>query len=124
MLGHPGTGGSRWGLCIRDGGGALVFHDEIPAGGACAGRPCWRTVGHRGVAYKNARAQAAVTSLHVTAEGRTGSQVTATIRGPGALQASPATPVTVQLEIEGGACWTSVVDAGGLADRGARRTSP
>ncbi len=109
-LGNPAAvGGTAYALCIRDDTG-MVFRQEIPAGGSCAARPCWRPIGTRGFAYKDARASNAVTALRVIAAGRAGAQVTATVKGPGLVD-MPASPVTVQLETTGGSCWSARIAA-------------
>jgi hypothetical protein len=32
-----------WSFCLYDSGGALMTRAEIPAGGLCAGKPCWKS---------------------------------------------------------------------------------
>lgn len=106
-LGNPtATNGTAYALCIRD-GGELVFHEDLPAGGSCGKRACWRAIGSRGFLRGHGHAADAVTMLRVVADTpRSGSEVTATIRSPGAL-AGVAAPVTLQLEAATGTCWTS-----------------
>jgi hypothetical protein len=123
VLGNPtAAGGPAYGLCIRDAQGTLAVHEQLPAGGACAGRPCWRVLGSRGVAFKNARATQGVTALRVLVAGRTGSQVTAKVKGA-TLFASlpPAAPLTVQLEASDGACFTSSINASSVVIHRVRR---
>jgi hypothetical protein len=116
-LGDPTTpGGPAYALCIRDGDGTLVFRAEVAAGGTCASRPCWRALGTRGFAYKNARASEAPTALRVVAGGRAGSQTSVAIKGAAIFpKLPPALPLTAQLESGDGACWTSTIDASHVA---------
>src|SRR6185436_17608681 len=123
-LGNPTAGGDTgYALCVRDGSGTLVFHEQLAAGGSCNGRPCWHPLGTRGFAYKNGKAVNAVASLKLTATGRTGSQIAATARGPSLFESAPplAFPVTVQLEADTGTCWSATFQTGSRARRGGHR---
>ena len=126
VLGTPtSAGGTGYSLCIRDAQGTVVVHDQVSAGGSCAGRPCWRALGNRGFAFRNARATDGVTALRVLVAGRTGAQVTATMKGA-ALFASlpPAAPLTAQLEAGDGACFSSSLDASAVATHRTKRRPP
>ncbi|MGH7893833.1 MAG: hypothetical protein ACREQL_04145, partial [Candidatus Binatia bacterium] len=123
MLGQPTlVGGTRYALCVRDGAGGLVFHDELDAGGSCDAQPCWRSVGTSGFAYHNTTATNALTSLRLKAAGRGGAQATAAARGATLVGALPSTlPLTVQVEADTGACLGATFDTSEVTIRGRHR---
>src|SRR5262245_45633376 len=119
VLGDPRDPvGPKYPFCIRDADGRLVGN-EAPAGGACAGRRCWRALGRSGFAYRNPRTRDGLTLLRVLADGRAGSEVFARMKAPPGSTA-PSPPLTVQLETSEGTCWTSSIDASALTIRHAR----
>jgi hypothetical protein len=109
-LGDPtAADGATYAICIRSDAG-LVFRQEVAPSGTCAGRPCWRALGDRGFAYKNARASDAVSVLRVLASGRTGSQIAATLKGSTAFASLPsASPLTLQVEATSGPCFNATL---------------
>jgi hypothetical protein len=126
VLGSPtSAGGAPYSLCIRDAHGAVIVHDELPTGGLCSGRPCWRALGSRGFGFKDARGGDGVTALRVLVGGRSGSQVTAKMKGASLFSSlPPAAPLTAQLEAGDGACFTSSIDASAVVTRRVRRRPP
>lgn len=109
-LGDP-TSTDDYRLCLYD-AGALVAATRIPAGGTCAGKPCWkaRTTGFR---FADATLERdGVRELALTV-GR-GGRAKLRLRGRGAdvRAPSPATitgPITVQLARTGDAtCWSGL----------------
>ncbi len=98
-------------VCVYDQTG-LVLDATAPAGGICAGKPCWKPTGLSGYRYKNK--SLAPDGIHQLAL-RTGADGKAKIQlaGRGALLAVPATaglsqPVTVQIHSSIGRCWEAV----------------
>jgi hypothetical protein len=104
-FGDP-AGATGFALCTWDATG-LRLETAVPAGGACAGRRCWRTT-RSGFVYRDRNAASGVRLLRLEAGGDGSAQVTLVARGA-ALRLpalSLATPVTTQLvRSEGGGCW-------------------
>lgn len=124
-FGSPTSGATGYALCVYDATG-LRMTVRAPGGGACAGKPCWKTLGSTGFKYADrALTPDGLLSMKLKA-GATG-KASITLKGKGAslpMPALPATlPVTVQLH-DGIACWETVHsapaqrnDTGQLSDR-------
>jgi hypothetical protein len=57
-LGDPVSGGTRYGVCLYDGGDDLAGELLVTrAGETCGNKPCWKTKGEAGLLYKDASAQ-------------------------------------------------------------------
>jgi len=53
-FGNPVTGGTRYGVCLYDAADALVGELQVTrAGETCGKKPCWKTKGADGLAYKD-----------------------------------------------------------------------
>ncbi len=102
------TTSTRYDLCIYDGTSTLVASAAVPAGGTCAGRPCWTENGS-GFKYK----QKALTPngiLSVALKAGVDGRASAQVQGKGDLLALPplpagALPLTVQLRSGAGVCF-------------------
>lgn len=107
-LGDP-TIASNVQLCIYDGPAPTFLAGVVvPAGGTCAGKPCWKVSPGKGYAYKDKAG---------TPNGVQGLKMKAAVAGKAAIQIQakgehtvvpplPFTgPVLVQLSIDGGACF-------------------
>jgi hypothetical protein len=112
-LGSPTTMGN-YHLCLYDESGAtpsLLARADIPAGGTCSGKPCWRRNGDT-VKYRNAaRTPDGISKLQVKA-GASG-HAKLTLKGKGALlpplpELPLDLPARVQLQAEGGGCFEAV----------------
>ena len=103
-------------LCLYDGAApALVAGAIVPAGGTCAGKPCWKASADKGYAYKDKLGTPngiQGLKLKAGAAGKAAIQVQA--KGVhAALPALPLTgPVLVQLSIDGGACFEAEYQPG------------
>ncbi len=111
-LGDPGTGPAGATLCLFDrlgGTPALRLRAELPPGGLCRGRPCWRTVGSGGHRYLDRDLRRAGVQRVVLRPGGSG-ESRAVVVARGSALALPPTPlaadpsVEVQLHTAGGAC--------------------
>jgi hypothetical protein len=117
--GNPAAGNTSYNLCVYDhrgGNAGLLTAATIPAGGTCAGRPCWRSQSS-GFRYMDpSTAQRGVKMIRLrsgTVPGR--ASVTWLARGAGLDFASlgPVVPlgqdpkVTVQMTNSNGKCWTA-----------------
>ena len=106
-------GATSYTLCLYDASGAvpsLRLRSEIPGGGTCSSRPCWKTSGTSVLRYRDReRTPSGVVSalLHAGAQG--GASVTVKAKGPNF--APPSLPlaqdpaVTVQLRSSDVGCW-------------------
>jgi hypothetical protein len=99
-------------FCLYDSAGAAqpLLEAAVPAGGACGALPCWKAFpGGRVDYFDRAREIAGIELIRMTpgSDGRAKVQVTG--RGAGLeLPALPLTaPVTVQLQVANGECWTA-----------------
>jgi len=54
-FGDP-LGGAQHSMCVYDSSG-FVLETTVPPGGFCAGKPCWKTLSHKGYKYKDRDAQ-------------------------------------------------------------------
>jgi cysteine-rich repeat protein len=118
-LGTP-TDAADYALCLYSYDGALARLD-VPAGGTCSGRDCWRQTGKpatpTGFVYKDRLAASdGVRSLALKAHDAGRAKLSLAARG-GAVPALDlgtaglAAPVTAQLVHEGGACWGASFEA-------------
>jgi hypothetical protein len=88
----------------------------MPAGGTCAGRPCWKDAGQRGLRYGD---RDTTPNGIVSAALKPGEDGRASIRvkAKGANVPMPPLPlaqgptVTVQLQSSDGTCWEAAYDA-------------
>lgn len=112
-FGNPVTGAPIYKLCVYDASASPqpLMDLDVPPGGTCGTKPCWKATGTKGYAYKNKLAMP---------EGITGMKLKMGVAGKAKVQAAgkgdllplpalPLTPpVTVQLVIQDGAtttCW-------------------
>ena len=112
-FGSPDTT-TDYALCTYDGGGTFVHGIIAPAGGSCAGVPCWRAASTRGWKYSDRdRTPCGIRTiiLREGAEGKAKIQV----KAEGIAVNSPALPltlpVTVQLQASNGECWEAQYSA-------------
>jgi hypothetical protein len=116
-------------LCMYDASsaaGALLMENQIPAGGTCGTKPCWKALGNppgsKGYRYKNkARTPHGILKLVLKpgAEGKSkaivkGGQDRVFSAAPGAPPLPLPLPVTVQLQNRSGECWQATFDTGGV----------
>ncbi len=99
-------------LCIYDGASALVGDAFVPAGGMCAGKPCWSETS-KGFKYKSKDGAADSIRQILLKEGVDGkAQITVKGKGDAAMASPPlAPPVRVQLVNSTGACWEATYSA-------------
>ena len=106
------TIGTSYQLCVYD-GGALRVSVPMPAGGVCAGRPCWKE-NAVGFQFGDKSALHGVTRLTLKS-GFAPGKSKILLKGRGANLALPilplAEPVTVQLRNSAGFCWEAVYSA-------------
>ncbi len=52
-FGHPVAGITNYVLCVYEDGltPSLAMSAELPAGGTCGNRPCWKSLGSKGKGY-------------------------------------------------------------------------
>jgi cysteine-rich repeat protein len=124
-LGDPIGGGTGFTLCVYDrtaGATSLALRAVMPAGRACGGRPCWRSLAGSGFAYKDPDLTPdglAKATLKTGAAGK----AKVILKGSGARLDAPDLPlaadpsVTVQLLADTGACFGATY-AGATADNG------
>jgi hypothetical protein len=97
-------------FCVFDQGGAhLAIEADVPAGGTCVGRPCWKVLGAKGFKYVDpARASDGVLKLVISTSSTVGS-MKAQLKAKGdnlpALPLPLAMPVVAELESAAGPCW-------------------
>jgi len=131
-LGDPTTTTS-YQLCVYDESDptpALLIDALVPAGGTCAGKPCWRQLGNtssiKGYKYKDADTTPDGIDQLVLKVGAAGS-ARFTLKGKGALLPLPgepprppvlpmASPVSLRLQLRAdtGSCWESTVSQIGV----------
>ncbi|MBY0276359.1 hypothetical protein K2Z84_13520 [Candidatus Binatia bacterium] len=109
-LGDP-TSGSNVRICVYDGASAAFAAGVIaPAGGTCAGKPCWKSLGAKGFKYADKLLTPTGIDGITLLTGAAGkAKIVARAKGlpldPPALPF--AGPVLVQLSIDGGACFAA-----------------
>jgi cysteine-rich repeat protein len=117
-LGNPTSGGTSYALCVYDevaaGSSVLRLRARLPAGGTCAGKPCW-TLKSSALSYKN---RGSSPDGLTTARLKTGADsASLSVKGRGQYLAVSGLPfaqrsrVTVQLRNSEGACWTTELPA-------------
>lgn len=107
------AGAAGYDVCLFDGNGSgfdLEWEGAIPAGGTCAGKPCWKAAGTKGFKFKDKTgAHHGVTKL-VLKSGVAGKSVLV-LKGQGATLQPPPLPldqdteVVLQVRRGDGACW-------------------
>jgi predicted acyl esterase len=95
-------------LCAYDGAGNLLLHASAPAGGTCAGRPCWKAT-KKGFRYVD-RALTLDGIQKIDLKGGDAGRSALVVTGKGDNLAMPplpvaSLPVTVQLVAGTGRCW-------------------
>lgn len=105
-------------ICLYD-GAAKTFAGGViaPAGGTCAGKPCWKSLGTRGFKYGDKLLTPTGVDGIMLLTGAAGkAKIVARAKGlpldPPALPF--AGPVLVQLSIDGGACFAAEYQPGGF----------
>jgi cysteine-rich repeat protein len=96
-------------LCIYDRASNLISRASAPAGGTCAGKPCWKE-SKKGFVYKDKERTPSGIARLVLKSGTSGkARITLTAKGSDVdMPLVPlATPVTVQLK-NGNVCWEAV----------------
>jgi len=110
---NPVTGSATYRVCIYDGSAnpQPLLQMDVPPGGTCGTKPCWKAVKTKGFIYKNKLATSdGIVSLKLRAGVSGKAKVQATGKGePLPTPSLPLTlPVTVQLVIQDGStsrCW-------------------
>jgi hypothetical protein len=101
-------------LCVYDTTG-LRIRSTAPAGGTCAGKPCWKATGQSGFKYKDKELTPNGMSQLQLKEGADGkAKILLSARGAALAMPNPATlgqPVTVQIQNTSGLCWEAVYSA-------------
>ena len=119
-FGDP-TATSDYHLCVYQ-GGTLASGMTAPAGGTCAGKPCWKS-GSVGFAYRDKDATPdGLVKLRLKPSGKKAGKIAVSGKGVDLpLAAGPlATPVEVQLSrSDGGPCWTGTFSSPKRNDAGA-----
>ena len=131
-FGDPAAGQTEYALCVYDhaaGNPALLTATTVPAGGTCAGMPCWRAQSS-GFRYRDASlSHAGIKTIRLragTVPGRAGVTWLARGAGLGFAGLEPVFPldqspkVTVQLTNSDGKCWTADYSAPARANGGGR----
>jgi hypothetical protein len=101
---------TSYALCLYDGAGFLGS-TSVPAGGTCAGKPCWKA-GSTSIRYADRDRTSGGIGSVLLKEGLVPAKARILVKGKGALLAMPAlagltSPVTVQLT-NGATCWEAV----------------
>ena len=123
----PVNGTATYRVCVYDGSGAAqpVMNADLPPGGTCGTKPCWKPSGATGYAYRN---KAATPDGLVTVRLKAGATGKPRIQivGKGINLQTPALPltlpVTVQLVVRDDAsteCWQTIYSTARVND-GAR----
>jgi hypothetical protein len=98
---------TSYAICIYDGGSNLVSSACAPAGGVCARRPCWKSRGLSGFAYRDKNRTPNGLDRIALRVGAGNAKIV--VKGRGANLAMPplplAAPVKVQLRNTDGVCW-------------------
>ncbi len=114
-------------LCVHDRGGPAgayrtVIAATVPAGGSCAGKPCWTPVKTKGFKYKDKACTAGgVDTVTLKSGGDGKAAVTVTGRGANlglAADLDLTVPVLVQLHAGNGECWEATYSAAARNDTG------
>lgn len=106
-FGDPLTS-TTFNLCAYDGALRLLMRADAPAGGQCGRRSCW-SPWRGGFAYKNrAGAPNGLQTMQLAPGGDGVAQIVVRGRGPNLPMPALAflqLPLTMQLQVKGGACW-------------------
>ncbi len=99
---------TSYAACVYDGNSNLVSSACAPAGGLCAGRPCWKARGGYGFAYKDKnRTPSGIDRLLLKADAAGVPRIL--LKGRGANLQMPHLPLTlpvkVQMKNTDGTCW-------------------
>jgi cysteine-rich repeat protein len=101
-------------MCLYDNTGLRV-HANIPAGGQCAGKPCWKAVGTTGFRYGDKDLTPDGVQKATLKSGTDGkAQIKLALRGDHVGLpdlSSIAQPVTVQIKNSNGTCWEAIYSA-------------
>jgi hypothetical protein len=95
------------------------FAITIPAGGTCAGKPCWKATGTKGFAYKDKeRTPDGAEKLQLKTGAIAKAQIQLSARGLALAMPADLTtlvqPLTVQIQSSEGLCWEAVYSAPAL----------
>lgn len=111
--GNP-LGTTQFQLCLYDSTG-LRLDANVPAGGLCAGRPCWKAVGTSGFRYGDKDLTPdGVQKMNLKSGADGKAQIKLSLRGAnlGLPDLSTvAQPVTVQIKNTNGICWEAIYSA-------------
>lgn len=108
-LGDPTTT-TRYDLCLYDGTASLVASAAAPAGGICAGRPCWTPKSHGFRYLQKSATPNGLTSIDLKSGAAGKARIV--LKGKGGALALPALPIapvplTMQLSNGAGQCWAA-----------------
>ncbi len=103
---------TNYNVCIYDSGG-LKFNIGFPAGGTCAGKPCWKASTGKGFSYKDRDLTPnGGYQLKLKAGALSKAQIQLMARGSGLNMPADLTtlgqPLTVQIQNSDGLCWEAV----------------
>jgi hypothetical protein len=121
-FGAPLVAGNDFTLCLYDGTSARIFSVAVPSGGTCGTVPCWRASGTTSVVYHaaNPREPEGLDKMKLTsgAAGKMKIQVTRKGRSnldvPIPAVAGLTLPLTIQLQQDGGNCFSSTFSPSGI----------
>ena len=125
-LGDPVTT-TDYRLCLYE-GEALLLGADIPGGGSCSGKPCWKMLGRapgKGFKYKNKDARPDGIRDILLKTGQDG-KASVKVKGRGSRLDLPALPITqdsaiiVQLSNDVGTCWSDRYSAPAKVNDGAQ----
>lgn len=114
-FGDPVGGATAYTLCVYDanaGTTSLRLRAEIPGGGTCAGKPCWKLVGTKGFRYGDRDGTPSGVAAALLKSGAEGA-ASVRVKAKGAGLDAPSLPfaqnpaLTVQLRSSDGGCWGS-----------------
>ena len=120
-LGDP-VSSDGYALCLYDGTTSLILESQAPAGGLCAGVPCWKITGSilnpKGYKYNDRnRTPDGLTKIIINAGAESKAKITVkgkgeNVRGATVLDPMPTPPltlpVTAQVQSSTGECWETV----------------
>jgi hypothetical protein len=122
-FGDPLSPGDDFTLCLYDGTNSPIFSVVVLGGGTCGSLPCWRMSGSTSLLYRAARPRDAegLDRLKLTSGATAKMKVTVVRKGRGTNLDIPVPtvaglmlPATIQLQQDGGNCFTSTFSAGGV----------
>jgi hypothetical protein len=110
-FGDPLHGTTDYMLCVYDQRGSsttLELSDEIPHGGVCGSKPCWRSVASKNLRYRNTNLTPSG-KLQASMKAGPAGKASIKVSGKSSVFAVPTLPlvppVTVQLKASNGMCW-------------------